>query len=116
MPTREKFSILRARAVRLRERARALENAFTDAAMKACIASIILGIDDTLAWLDARGDDDHLPKVDALLPGTTSAVSLLEDVLRHHGRNRELRAMVTAMPGLARALDDVAAEKAARRA
>jgi hypothetical protein len=115
MSAREKLGILRARAVALRERARALQDAFTDPAVRDCAGGLILGIDEELAWLDARGETHALPHLKAFLPGTTAAVALLEDVLQRVGRHPDRKALA-AHPELARALEDACTEPAARRA
>ena len=115
MSAREKLGILRARALALRERARVLLDAFTDPDVGDCARSLMLGIDEELAWLDARGETYSLPHLKAFLPGTTAAVELLEDVLRRVGRHPDKRTLA-AHPKLARALEEACAEPAARRA
>jgi hypothetical protein len=115
MSAREKLGILRARALALHERASVLLDAFTDPDVRDCAGRLMLGIDEELAWLDARGQTYSLPHLTAFLPGTTAAVALLEEVLQRVGRHPDKKTLA-AHPELARALEDACAEPAARRA
>lgn len=113
--SREKLALLRVRALALRERAVVLAGAFTEPALRECVARLLLGIDEEIDWLDRRGKAASLPRLQAFLPGTTATVAVLESALRRMGRHAAMKAL-SAMPEFARALEDACAEPAARRA
>lgn len=112
---REKHMLLRARALALRDRVVVLAYFFTHPDVQPCIAGLLRGVDDELAWLDRFGAVAPLPHVETFLAGTAVAVGLLEQFSTPDRRKISLALLLT-NPALAQALADARAEAVARDA
>jgi hypothetical protein len=88
----EKLSVLRARALALRQRAVWLAGQFTTPSTRSHVDAVILRLDDELAWLENATAAEELPRLSRFLPKTTERLEALAELLRTQGRHALPRA------------------------